>query len=383
MKVFDCIICGSGISGSYLAYSLSKASIKHVRSILLLDNRSLREKQRSMKNISFWSKDTVPFGESAEKTWNKLSLHNVKSSLTVELKSYRYFSFTEGNLQKRIWEVLKDNRNLFFKNEHIVSICEENNIGCVKTDKYTYYGKYIFDSVTVPTSNSIKTSMQGKSWRISFAKPVFDSSTVTFMDFRTLDTNELMFFYVLPISKTRAVIELAHFVHNTAIKQDYERLLHRYLSFVYQENNYTCRENIGTKCSYSMFLPKRRYKGNVIRIGRAAGLVKPTSGFGVIRIYKDIDKLVYALKNDLPIPRVSSGIPYWLSDMCMMYMTSHKVVGSSFFISLFEKYSADTILSFLNEEASREDLSQLISVPASLFLQVITSASRSVFSRTF
>ena len=367
MNVFDCIICGSGISGNYAAYSLSKSLIKNWRNILLIDSRSLQERQASQKNLSFWSKDTFPFGESAEKTWNKISLHTAESSITADLNDYRYYSITEGALQKRMWEVLKENRNLCFKKEHIVDISNEKNGGSVKTEKQTYYGKYIFDSVSVPDCNGTKIRMQGKSWRIRFAKPVFDSSTVTFMDFRTLDTKELMFFYILPLNHTNAIIEVAHFAPAKAKKQNYEELLHRYLSSVYPEKIYTCKENIDTKSSYSMAIPKSRKNGHIVRIGRAAGLVKPTSGFGVIKIFRDTDKLVYALKNDLPMPRVYAGIPYWLSDICMSFMISHKGIDSSFFISLFEKYSADMILSFLNEEASPDDLSHLINVPASLF----------------
>lgn len=366
MNVFDCIICGSGISGSYLAYCLNKASVKNIKNILVLDNRAQKDRQTSTKNLSFWSKDTFPFSECAEKTWKKVAIHDAKNYLTFGLNSYRYYSLSEGALQTRMWESLKKNNKLFFKNEYIVSICEENNLGCVKTEGHTYYGKYIFDSVSVPECDGSKTRMQGKSWRIRFIEHVFDSSAVSFMDFRTLNTKELMFFYILPFSKTEAIIEVAHFASTSAKQQDYEHLLHRYLSAAYAGKTYKYRENIGTKNSYSMFVPKSRKNGHVIRIGRAAGLIKPTSGFGVIKIFKDTDKLVYALANDLPIPRVYSGIPYWLSDICMTFMTRHTNIDSSFFISLFKNHSADTILSFLNEESSSEDLKQLIRVPVSL-----------------
>lgn len=363
---FDYIICGSGISGSYLAYSLSTTLLSKSRSILILDSRSLTEREESKKNLSFWSKDTFPFSKYAEKTWSKISLYNDTNSLTTSLDTYRYYSITEGILQKSMWGIVNSNHKICFKKEHIVEICNESDLGCVKTNSETYYAPYIFDSVSLPTTKEKQSSMRGKSWRISFDKPAFDEESVTFMDFRTLTTKELMFFYILPISRTRGVIEVAHFAHPNGQRQNYELLLRRYLSIVFPEKEYTLYENKGAKNDYALFIPKIRKKKSIIRIGRAAGLIKPTSGFGVIKIFQDTRKLVHALNNDLPIPEIYSGIPYWLSDLCMSYMTAHKGVNSSFFMELFRNYSADTVLSFLNEEASAGDLSKLIRVPVSL-----------------
>lgn len=363
MKSYDFIFAGGGLSGTMLLYLFLQTPLRN-KKFLLIDKQLRR---RYSRQWSYWMNQKTPFDHLVTKQWKAFSVYVGQINKEFPLNDYtislleseKYFSFVDS--------YCKGISNVKYLEDMVVNINDANDHAVVTTANDQYYAKYVFDS-TVSYDSIRKTNgltMTGLGVSLQTSDKVFDPSFMTFMDFRGSCENDLMFLYVMPITRSFAYIDVAH-VTNAAtsdLPRKHEEYIKSYIGKYLQNTNYTIHrkkfEEIGL-----MDNDVRRLAGkHVLQIGAKAGLIKATTSYGFVNIYNDSKMIVESF--------VKSGKPKFIKTKNQLHHTIDSAmldlmhqcpedVKNMYYQMFAKQNSGDKILAYLNEELSVLDSLKVI-----------------------
>lgn len=170
----------------------------------------------------------------------------------------------------------------------------------VVTDAGSVRARWVFDSAcgvapAFPSPHRPQAVVSGTGLRVEADRPVFDAETATLFD----PIDERSFAYMLPLSSTEALLESASF-GPTDTGEDHASLL-QYLRTKYPEASFTI-----THSEYGAiplgFAPPRTTGPQHVLIGAKRGLIKPSAGYGVVRIAQESERLGRLWKQQRPLP---------------------------------------------------------------------------------
>ena len=282
--IFDFAIVGAGASGLQLVYELIQANPQ--QKILILDSGD-----RSEKSWCFWeAKNASCFPFLIEKSWDSMLYKTSKGeSITSEIDPLAYHYISSNHFFTYFFEqFIPVNPNITCINAWVTDLVEKPTgveIRCKNGD--SFIAKKVADSRPVKSTENglIFQHFSGKF--IEFEEPILDDSTMTLMDFSLpASTPEMaVFHYILPFSKTKALIETTVFTRSAFDKVAYEGIWQEYMALHYsnQKFNILSDEN-GT---IPMGVPPVKKEGTIFSIGAAAGNMKASTGYAFTRMHQD------------------------------------------------------------------------------------------------
>jgi lycopene beta-cyclase len=201
-------------------------------------------------------------------------------------------------------------------------------------------------------------------WEIATEQDAFDPSTVDLMDFEPA-ADGLHFFYVLPYSKRRALIE-ATWVSPAHLHQDHAERLARYISqrfgpVVYQ-TVYT--EQASLPLLPTLVKPAHQRRG-VIRLGRAAGTLRASTGFAFLETVADCQRVARRLASrqshlgGLQAFRRSRA-DLGMDKLFLRVLTRHWTEAPALFMALFGHVPSVRLLRFLSGQATWLDRAYVV-----------------------
>lgn len=358
MRHYDIIIIGAGISGLTLAYYLDKIYNSRF-SICVLE----RKQNHFPKYISFWG---TSYSETPTiiKSWDSINIISPVATKSFPLRNNHFHLLRSDKYLEYIQKMLSPKVTLIYEN---VLKAEQTNNSCdVITDVNTYTSDIVFDNRFELRSIDSTHFMSGAGIHITTDKPHFCEDEVTLIDSRASKSS--LFFYVLPLSKTEAIIESAEIslgyptIDATILKSQLKEYIENTLKIKrYNEKSY----------EYGI-IPlidapqKRRISSRVIKIGTSAGLVNPMTSFGFANILNDSRIIAETISIEFPkrIKYFSKGSFYKIINQ----MTSHllhkdKTLQPMLFNSIIKSKDGDSILNFLCESQNPlECLAYMISI---------------------
>ena len=129
-------------------------------------------------------------------------------------------------------------------------------------------------------------------------KNIFDDEILNLMDFNCDQSNNVHFFYTLPFSKNKALIETT-WLSNLEDQNlmDYDLQLENYIKNNLGIKNY--KINFTEKGAIPLFYPSIKNNNKVINIGSAGGMTRLSTGYTFLNIQehsKYILKILIKLK---------------------------------------------------------------------------------------
>ena len=189
MKEFDYIIIGGGCAGLSLAYELEINDKLKDKTLAIIETR---EEYKRDKTWSFWKVFNHNFDDCVIKSWNNFTINSSDNSHELKNEKFPYQSIDSGKFYKKINSKLSTNSNIgFFKNLNAIN--SENSI--------------IFNSVHEKKLDKSKLWQHFQGIEIETPKNIFDEEIINLMDFNCDQRNDVHFFYTLPFSKNKALIE--------------------------------------------------------------------------------------------------------------------------------------------------------------------------------
>ncbi|MGI9036108.1 MAG: lycopene cyclase family protein [Pyrinomonadaceae bacterium] len=369
---FDYIIAGGGMAGLSLVFYLNDSEILRGKKILVVDRDA---KTANDHTWCFWEKEKSAFEKIVFRRWKTLWFHGTRRfSKLLEAGEYEYKMIRAADFYKFIFDKIKANPNIEFLQADIQKIENET----IETDKGNFTAKeFIFDSATRksydnPQYKNLWQHFLG--WQIETETEAFNPDEATLFDFRVEQKNECRFFYILPFSPKKALIELTIFSDNISEQNEYKADLKKYIVETLKIENYKILETERGIIPMSDEPHTEFPAAKIIRIGTAGGYVKPSTGFSFQRTQRRLQKLVKDLEySTLEIQNPKSKIQNWkhyLDSVLLDVLQTKKHPADEVFTLLFARNETPQVLKFLDEETSvREDLRIMRTVPLAPFVK--------------
>jgi lycopene beta-cyclase len=379
MEQYDIIIAGGGAAGLSLAYHLLCSALQDC-SILIIDKSP---KDQNDRTWCFWTDQPTLFDDIVYRSWNQLQIVGDAGAQTFDLHRYQYQMIRGIDFYTHVQQKLAAYPNVTWQRGVVEQITDGAEAACVTVDGQTVRGTWVFDSIFRPAElkrdprphHHINLNFKG--WEIETPDPVFNPAAATLMDFRTPQAGETRFFYLLPLSERRALVEFTAFSPDHFSHTAYEQALTTYLATTLGISEYTIlsRENGVIPATDHPF--PRQTGQHVYTIGTKGGQIKPSTGYAFVRIQQDSAAIVASLlERGHPFAGASNPRHYQLLDaLLLQVMQSYGERIKPIFSAMFQRNPIERIFRFLDERASlREVVALTTSLPIRLFVQTLAQS---------
>ena len=351
MKEFDYIIIGGGCAGLSLAYELDLHSKLKDKTLAIVEPR---DEYKRDKTWSFWKVSPHNFEDCTIKSWDNFTI-NIPSHLKhVDCKNMPYQTIDSGLFYQKIIDKIKQNTNIYFF----------KNINEVNTEN-----SFIFNSVgdTIDNKSSLWQHFSGI--EIETSKDFFDEKIFNLMDFDCDQKNSVHFFYTLPFSKTKALIETTWIsdLNNTSLN-DYDIQLKDYIEDKLKIKNY--KINYKETGAIPLFHPNNIKKLNQIEIGTAGGMTRLSTGYTFLNIQEQSKYIRKNIENIKDTKIFSIERKYeFLDNIFLKVLKKNPERMAQIFYKMFNS-SPNTVINFLSNKSNiLEDISIISKMPKWVFLK--------------
>ena len=277
---YDIIITGAGCAGLSLAHHLIESSSLNNKKVLLLDYAS---KDQNDRTWCFWTQKIPAYRSAQQKQWSHLLFRGEKQEKIDEIAPYQYVHIRGAQFYQEIFTEIEQAPSFIFQRAKVDAIRPDETRVLVETSKATYTADYVFNSISGLNihrkSNDITTKQHFLGYVIETEKEVFDEAQATLMDFRVDQKGQSRFFYVLPFSKSKALIEFTVFSDEVLIHQEYKQVISTYLEENLGLESYRILEEERGAIPMSNTQLDNHPHPRVFHLGMAGGMTKPTTGY--------------------------------------------------------------------------------------------------------
>jgi len=233
---------------------------------------------------------------------------------------------------------------------------------------------HVFDSrppewsVQHPSDTFLSQSFYG--WVVRTEKPLFDPRSFTMMDFSIAQNEHTQFMYVLPFDTHHALLEPTRFGKEPITKDEAFGFVQAYLAPFATTFEISAQEQgIIAMCSSAPIGSEST--SHVHRMGAAAGLLKPSTGYSFVRNLHDANAIAQSLQNkDNVVARRQTKKRFAYYDRLLLQILARKPErGKEIFENLFARNKAESVLNFLDEtSAPAQEARLMLTLPLLLFL---------------
>jgi len=372
-KPYDYIIIGAGASGLQLALAMSRDPYFDDKRIAVIEKS--KEKTND-KTWSFWEEGTGLYENILYKSWKKGYVKSLGKTINFDLESYTYKMLKSIDFYKHAYAVLEKCDAITMISDRIISLKEQKDGVYITGEENNYSTGHVFDSrlpENFSPENSITILQHFKGWFIETENEVFDPDQFCMMDYNHTKTPETAFMYILPFSKTKALVEYTYFTPELVDEATYERELESYLKNVLKISSFTIEEVERGIIPMSTYPFHSNSSNKITKIGTSGGWVKPSTGYSFKNAERFSLKIIDNMKSNRKPDYHLFRKRYKHYDKMFLYvLSSHNNYGKTLFYNMYSRNSIRDIFKFLDEQS-----------PFGKELQIMTTMTSYYFIKAF
>jgi lycopene beta-cyclase len=217
---------------------------------------------------------------------------------------------------------------------------------------------HVFDSripeeFSVENTSSISIIQHFKGWVIKTETDTFVDDSVTMMDYRLKDGNQTTFMYVLPFSKTEALIEFTYFTENLVEEHVYDDYIKQYIKTYLEIDHYSIIETEMGQIPMTNYDFAKFNTNNITKIGTGGGWVKGSTGYSFKLTEKRVATIIENLKmNKRPSLSLFKSKYKFYDKVFLKVLKSENDKGEWIFRQFYGENNNTTMFRFLDEESS-------------------------------
>ena len=353
---YDFTMLGGGAAGLSLALALVRSPLRD-RSILVVEKDA---KDSNDRTWCFWSDVPGPVDGLARAVWPKLRFVGETIDRTFDLDPFRYRMVRGLDFYRAARLELERAKVTFVQAAGEVQDGAQGAL--VRAGGQEFESAWVFDSrirpadvVPSPRYNYLLQHFTG--WEIETEVPAFDPTTVTLFDLRTPQRGGITFFYLLPFSQHRALVEYTLFSPAPLPQQDYEDALRAYLQERLGLGSYRLLEVERGVIPMTDHPFPRRLGRRVMAVGTRGGRVKPSTGYAFARIQRDSARIVDSLlRTGSPFAVPADPLRHRFHDAVLLELLAGEPEwGKPAFEAIFRRNPIQPVLRFLDDRSSVTD----------------------------
>ena len=364
MKHYDIAVIGGGLAGLSLLYHYQRAGLLDDRRILLVDPTP--RKAGHDRTWCFWERGAGPFEPIVYHRWGQVRLHNDGEPVVCRLEPYAYKLIRSDDFYALVNAALDRLPNL----ERLTGAAADvrNTEGGVRFRVGTteYRADRAYSSRPLPLDyRAVRQpylDQHFRGWFVETEDDTFDPEEATLMDFRTPQLGETRFFYVMPFTRRRALVEVAIFGNEHLRTPEYDDLLRRYIRDHWTTGGYRIDHYEQGNIPMTTY-PYPHREGNLIYIGLGGGAARPSTGYAFFGLQRQLARMARCFPDDAAVrPWLARHLLY---DATLLHILQRdRLRGADVLTNLFRKNPAPRVLAFLNGESSiAEELRLMTTAP--------------------
>lgn len=383
MSTFDAdlIIAGAGCAGLSALWQVMQRPGEG-RNVIVIDRDF---GVGDVRTWSFWGSPNAPFAHLSDQTWDRLRVRfpgwetvgHLKSGSGAAGSSQRlYHRVRQQDYDAAILGEAASRPNIRFVAQDVIGFRDEPGGGVVELPEGELRAPLVLQSTRMsPSANASRIRHPLRQhfggWEVRTQYPIFDPQVATLMDFDTDQLGATAFFYVLPESRDRALVEFTMFSLHAHDSEFYDTQIRQYL------------ERLGAgdvsidRTEYGDIPMDDRHRGqqwgeHIWNLGTVGGMTKPTSGYTFQRIHAQAGHLINHWANGTtPTPIPQPAARYRFADRNLLnILHHHPEQGRPIFERLFATTPIDDVLTFLDEDSTfGNDARMVAKLPWAPFLR--------------
>jgi lycopene beta-cyclase len=371
-EVFDLVILGGGCAGLSLSMALEAHGARAPRTLVI----ESRTEYKNDRTWCFWSERSKVLPYKIQHLWQTMRVSNGGQSVSLDCGATPYHMLAGEDFYTSALAAIARQPNITLQMGTSV-ISEPHFDGSVWTFK-TSAGS--ISACNVVDTRPPNTVANGGStlWQsfygveVDCGAAVFDDITLDLMNFLEPDPRHVPFVYVLPVSPTRALIELTVFGAQPLGPNALGKQLN--LAVVKLVNG----EPFKTLRSEHGILPMGLNGATTpthesyVRVGVMAGSARPSTGYSFQRIQLWAHECAASLAHDRqPAPHRPDPLPLRLMDRIFLeVLRADPVRGGAIFFALFSRANTASVIRFLSGRGGVVDsLAVVLAMPFAPFLR--------------
>jgi lycopene beta-cyclase len=297
VRKYDVVFVGGGLAAMLLLQELRPVLPERVAVV----DPSLPQ-ERPPVHWSYWSHEQTPYDRFAIGVWRKARVADTPPE-TIAPFALRLVRSTDvfDHINERLESVPIEWLSTTARS--ITNLAD--GLYEIVTDAGTVRARWVFDSVlevapVFPSPEQPRAVVSGTGIRVKSDGPAFDAATATLFD----PLDERSFAYLLPLSPVEALLESASF--GTFAEVEDRTPLLRYLQARHPGTGFHVTHAESGAIPLG-FAPPVTTGPQHILLGTKRGLVKPSAGYGIVRIAEESKHLAHLWRENRPLP------PSWRS----------------------------------------------------------------------
>jgi lycopene beta-cyclase len=360
---WDIVIAGGGLSGLAMAVELAQPQFSHLR-ILLVEQRSVYRRDRTW---SFWSDGAHRYAHLERAAWTRWRVaHDGSDAVRSGSAAYRTID-ADAFYADALAQIAACSHIEVRLGTAVASVSAQGpcrvQLGGEGGGQWLQTGLLI--DARPPSAaagaGSARMAQHFLGWEIETDVDLFDPSTLDLMDFRPA-CDGLHFFYVLPYGPRRALVETT-WISPPGLHHDYAAQLERYIAQrwgrVAYRKVYEERGSLGL----DPVAAAGAQDGPIVRVGRAAGTLRPSTGFAFLETLAHCTQLAQQIGQcRFPITGRGSREPLrafrrkaadrWMDALFQRFLEADWPSAPALFLAMFRHAPSDRLIRFLCGQAS-------------------------------
>jgi len=351
-KTYDIAVLGGGLAGLSVLYHLQQAGKLAGKSVLLVDPEG--RKVTHDRSWSFWEAEPGPFEDLVYHQWPLVTVHDQTRNLDCDISPYIYKLIRSTEFYAHVNKVIDRIDGLERVAARADNVRAEGDTVHFSINGEEVAAALAFSSLPLDLRprqiSQPYLDQHFRGWFIDTKEDTFNPGRASLMDFRTPQHGETRFFYVMPFSKRRALIEIAIFSNNHLKTDEYDRLIETYIYDHWTQTGYevTHTEDGNIPMTTYPFPSRDR---NLIYIGMRGGATRPSTGYTFLALQRQLLALAESF------PRLDNIAPWpakhILYDATLLRILQNgELAGDELFTDMFANNPPERVLAFLNGETT-------------------------------
>lgn len=370
----DLLILGGGCAGLSLAREL--AVLGGCRpSVGIIEQRVAYVNDRTW---CFWGDAANPGSDAVEQQWRTVTVRARGQTVKVDCSRHPYQMISASRFYDEALQTIARAPHIRLETgAHIVSEpLLVNGWWQIETAAGTRRARQVID-----TRPGAAPRAQGRSpllWQsfhgseVSCEVPIFDPTTATLMDFIDDDSKRIVFTYVLPMSATRALIELTVFSALPATPAELAVPLQQQIRARVGSHPFKVERSEHGILPMGLAPEKITRQANYLQVGLMHGAARASTGYAFQRIQRWARHCATALANGAPpVGHAPDRILMRGMDRLFLSLLRHRPeMGPALFVRMFRHTAPDSLARFMSDRAAPGDYLRLIAaLPALPFIR--------------